>query len=378
MRQDTRVQDTRVQDLRFNEKGFFNLDGYLSLCDKDWRKHDISAIINAPRNIGKSYNTWEFIVKEIWEKSNHTQRIVYLRTNLTKLRTAREDFNSKYRGRYYMSETKIYKIFLDDDGKELKEQRVEVGSVCGVANAENYKSARFENYVAIFWDEYNELTNVVGIWNKWIDLFKTIKRFNTPFLCLLVGNKVNANNDILVHLEIELPKVDTGDDIHIYRKGNIHFIDISIETFNHLKQEEDMVNVWASYDDVTNAFLNEGGYIIDVASDVLVYRTRILPTKRIKYYLSYGEYKFEYGIFNNDCVYFHLVREPEPNYKVFALDVLGSMRSKEAKVFLDEDSYNDFAEYLSSKAKNKKLYYSSFDAKTILEPYIIRLTSLVK
>lgn len=364
-------------DLRYNKNGFFNLYGYLTLCDTDWYKKDISLIINAPRNIGKSYGTWETIINEVWKKSLYKDKVAYCRTNLTKLKKAREDFNSKYYlelKEFYMSENKIYKVDFDESNKEIKENRIEVGSILGVENAENYKSLRFEGYRMIFWDEYNELNNTLNLWNKWIDLFKTIKRFNTPFLCLLVGNKVNANNDILVNLEIELDKEDRGDDIHVVRSGNIHFVDVSVKTFSNLNQENDLVNVWASYNAETDTYLNEGGYLKNQFWDVLIYRTRILPTKKIKYYLSYGTYKIEYGVFERG-IYFHLVDEIDYNYKVLALDVLGNLTDSKAVKMLDETNYIDWANYVAKRAKKRELYYSSFDCKTLLEPYLIKLVN---
>lgn len=367
-------------DVRYNKDGYFNLTGYMSLCDKDWENKDISFIFNAGRNMGKSYGTWEHIEKEIWEKYNYQKRIVYLRTNLTKLKKARESFNAKYNGKYYMSENKIYKVEYDEDGKELKANRLEIGSVCGVNNAENYKSGWFENYCCIFWDEYNEECNDIGLWKKWIDLFKTIKRNNTPFLCLLIGNKVDGDNDILVNLRIDLEEIDSdgSNDYHIEKRGNIHFIDIGNDTFKHLGQEQDMVNIWASYDKKTDRYLNGGGYLNKRSGDVLIYDYKIEPTKEIKFYIAYADYLFEYGTFERG-IYFHMIEYDEklPGYKTLALNNLADMRFDDAVKYYDENDYKDFATLLKIKSKNKQLYYSTNEAKQILDNYIITITSLI-
>lgn len=278
-----------------------------------------------------------------------------------------------------MSETKIYKQEFDENGKEIFSKRLEIGAVCGVNNSENYKSARFDNYVMIFWDEYNELNELkaTNIWGKWIDLFKTIKRFNTPFIALLVGNKINPNNDILVNLEIELPKQDLGEDVHYELDGNIHFWDISKETFKALDQSNDMVNIWAKYNEQTDMFLNGGGYLVQQQDDVLIYRRRIQPTARIRRYISYGDFKFEYGDFEGGS-YFHMVTNTQPGYRTIALDNLGYIREGKSYSYLNEQDYDDFAELLARKARAKKLFYSTFETKQLVEPFIIKFSSLIK
>ena len=367
----------------YTDNGFFSLKGYIEECvGIDWNNKSFSMIIQASRNMGKSYGTWDFIEKEIWIKSGYTQRVAYCRTNLAKLKPVKSFFNSKYAGKYLMTDTHIWKITLDDDGKEIKEFRIELGVVVGVMNEENWRSGEFANYRMLFWDEYNETRTYTDVYIHFVNLFKTIERMSNNFIAILVGNKINANNDILVNLEIELPNhLEQTEDFLVVRKDNegndrIFFVDIADKTFEHLQQKSKSGNVWASYNAQTNAFLNEGSYLEKVSENVIIYRTRILPTRVLKWYVSFGVNIYEYGSFERG-VYFHKVSEYDPNYLVLSLDVLGDMTNEDARKFISKQDYKDFATSLSLMLKNNQLFFSSFETKLELEWFILKYVSLV-
>lgn len=367
----------------YNDEGFFSLKGYFEeIVGPNWRTKSFSMIIQAGRNMGKSYGTWDFIENEIWIKSNFTERIAYLRTNMTKLKQVKGFFNSKYRGKYLMTDTHIWKIALDENGKEIREQRIELGVVIGVMNEENWRSGEFAKYRMIFWDEYNESTNHVGLWEHWVNLFKTIERMTPNMIALLVGNKINANNDILVNLEIEIPDhTNQEQDFLITKKDHtgedrIYFVDIANATFAHLNQENKLANIWATFNEKTDIFLNQGGYLERQKNDVIIYRTRIKPSKVIKYYVAYGQFLYEFGTFERG-VYFHKVNEAEDGYRVLALDLLGNLSIMKSRRMYSIEDYEDLAEMLARKAKAGQLFYSSFETKTELDNFIIKYTSII-
>lgn len=370
---------------KYNKDGFFNLKGYIEMIvGEDWDNKPFSLIVQAARNMGKSFGTWEFIEKEIWIKSNFTERIAYCRTNMTKLKAVKSFFNSKYRGKYLMTDTHIWKIELDALGKEIREKRIELGAVIGVMNEENWRSGEFANYRLIFWDEYNESNTHIGLFEHWINLFKTIERMCPNMITILVGNKINANNDILVNLEIELPDIEnqTSDIVlglpEEAEEPSIYFLDVAYDTFIHLGQEEKQANIWARYNDTTNAFLNEGAFLEQQSRNVIIYRKKILPTKQLKYYVGYKDQVYEFGSFEKG-VYFHKIRQDNilEGYRVIALDVAAAVYVNKSRRVSDEDDFIDFAELLTMKAKNNQLYFSTFEAKEELETFIINYTNLV-
>lgn len=375
------IAPLRENQYKYNKDGFFNVKGYVEkIFGFNWRDLSFSLIMQAPRNMGKSYGIWDFIDKEIWEKSNFKDRIAYFRTNLEKISKIIKFFNSKYKGKYLMTKELIYKVFFDQNGKEIKEQRIEIGAVISIAGEENWRSGEFHNYKVLFWDEFNEEHKTTAIWKHWVNIMKTVERM-TDVKVFLVGNKIDGSNDILIKLEIE-PVYTEPEDIcyFITQEDSPHqiaYLEIGTETFKHLNQEIRAANVWAKFDKETDNFLNGGGFLMKHHQDVLIYRKRILPTRTIKYYAQFGEYKLEYGTFEKG-VYFHQIDEFPINANILAMDVLGNMRDKNARAFYSSTDYEDFCEMLSFHSKQRKLFYSSYEIKDILELYIIRFVSLTK
>lgn len=364
------------EDPRYTDNGFFNLKGYIEECvGLDWMLKSFSMIIQAERNMGKSYGTWDFIEKEIWIKSDYTERIAYCRTNLAKLKPIKNFFNSKYAGKYLMTDTHIWKIELDEKGKEIKERRIELGVVVGIMNEENWRSGEFANYRLIFWDEYNETHKYKNIYHHWVNLFKTIERMTPNLIAILVGNKISKSNDILVNLEIEVPKHDEQEDDYLISisdnngEDRIFFVDIAPSTFAHLGQKDKLANVWASFNEETNIFLNEGGFLEQDEDNVLIYRTRILPTRKIKWYVAYGNFTYEYGTFERG-IYFHKVKVKEPGYKTIALNVLGNFRDSDSRALFEKQDYIELAQLLVNKSKNKELFFSTYEAREEIEFFI--------
>ena len=369
-------------DSRYTLNGFFNLKGYIEqIVGFNWRNRAFSLLIQAERNMGKSYGTWDFIEKEIWIKSNFQERIAYCRTNLTKLKSVKSFFNSKYSGKYLMTDTHIWKIELDENGKEIKEARIELGAVIGVMNEENWRSGEFANYKMIFWDEYNEALTLNGLFTHWVNLFKTIERMTPNVIAILVGNKISANNDILINLEIEPHENEDGEDYYEERPLNslepsIYFLNIGKNTFKHLEQEKKQANIWASCNNQTDKFMNGADYLNKKAEDVMLYRLNVLPTRKIKNYVSYRENIYEYGEFEKGY-YFHIVYEMEDDYNILALDKLSYMSNPNSIKYCEDVDYRDLATMLSHKMKNRKLFFTSYEAKRDIGNFINAYSSFV-
>lgn len=365
-------------DNRFTSNGFFNLEGYLTLCGIDWTKDTFAVIINAPRDVGKSFGTWDWVEKNIWIPSNYRLKIAYARTNLTKLDKVREGFNAAYKNKYYMSRNAIFKIEYDEEGFEVNRKNWPlIGTIIGVANAANYKSNWYKDHVGIFWDEYNELA-ARGLWKDWLNVWLSAKRKTEPFFAILVGNKDDPDNDILVKLEIDLPEKDDGNDKII--KPDVKdtwFIDISIKTFDKLDFNYDsIINSWATKDDATNRYLNEGGYLKQRDKDIILYK-HVVANKnhKIKMNLVYKDYIFEYGTFD-DKSYIHQIESLNTSIPSIALDNLGYILNSKSKKLLDNDFYLEFAKSLKYKIRKNKLYFTTYDAKDILLQYIVLSTEI--
>ena len=370
-------------DLRYTENGFFNLKGYLELhAGKNFRERALTFIVEAGRNMGKSYGTWEYIENEIWIKSNYTERVAYLRTNLIKLKSVKSFFNSKYQGKYLMTDTHIWKVEYDEKGKEIKENRIELGAVIGVMNEENWRSGEFANYTMIFWDEYNESTSQPDIFTHFINLTKTIERMTPNLLVVLVGNKINQSNDILVKLEIETPNYMELNDEEKFEDFSytyydeddgfpfLVFVSVGYNTFKHLGQEDKMANRLASFDSRTHRFMNGSEYLDRKPQNVVLYKN-IEPTKRIKFYVANNQNIYEYGSFQKG-LYFHKVEYKLPGYKTIALDLAGYYYEHDSNNQLDKKDREDFAQLLTNKNKHNQLFFTLYETKLDIERVIHR------
>lgn len=363
----------KSDEWKYNSEGFFNLTGYLDHLDKNWRNKDLMVMFNAERNMGKSYGTWDHIEKDIWIKSNYTERIAYLRTNSERLKKAIESFNAKYRGKYFMNSAKIFKQTFDDDGKEIISKRIEIGAVLSLNGAVNYKSGIYENYRMVFYDEYNEDEQILGVYEKFIDLLKTVKRFNTPFLILLVGNKVTVKNDIMTNLEIDLRQITDHDNDYMCKvQDDVYFVEIGSKTFAHLHQEKDIVNRLAARNENTDAYLNKAQYLDAGDDNIIIYNIYVKDNNTVRHYFALDDYKFEYGDFIMDGQkhsYFKQVTKIPEGWFAYSLSIIGDMRVKNSGL-MDGETIADLVASLQRQAKNKKLWFCSYDAKLILEQFI--------
>lgn len=365
---------------------YFNLKEYLDKLTINPLEDIVLLIFTAVRNMGKSYGTWDYIEKEIWEKFNYTKKIVYVRTNTEKLKKAKNAFKASYIGKYDVIGDVIYKIEYDEKGKEIFDKRVEIGRFVDIENEHNYRSGagkvNYTNYMLAFWDEFNEDTQInKDLFNKFLMLYSTIKRQNKPFLFVVIGNKINANNDIFIKLQLDTQNHDFNKDYiqKIYSPKSKHFIgyyvDIGFDTFKHLNDDDDIVRNLAEFDYNTDSIFNEGKFLKGQSYNVIIYEQYVKPTKKIKNYFSFQEKYIEYGTFGleDEFIYFHEIIENEVDYekyKVIALDMMGLLSSKKSIKKFDNTEYVDMVDLWSYKIKNRLLYFTSFALKIEIEKYI--------
>lgn len=348
---------------------------YLNLSmNEDWM-----LIVDSPRNIGKSTSCWHLAEEEVWIKSNFTKKVAYWRTNLTKLKKQIESFNAHFQGKYYMTENRIYKIEFDEEGKEIRAARKEIGAVMGVSNYLNYKSNWFEDFQMIFWDEYNE-THQPKIYEAFIDLAKTVKRANKPFHIILCGNRCDGDSDMLVNLEIDVPDNFEEDYIQ-YITNNVIYVAIGTNTYNQIEANNpnDLIHVLASKSSTTNRYLNEGGYLKQRSEFIKLWKHIDAEGYEPVRTLTFRDRLFEEGIFGeNDAIYFRYVDKPDPSIPIISLDTLGWMSNEKSFNWVDEEFYQMWARRLKYAIKNKQLFFTSNDCMIDLFDYIVRNTEFIE
>lgn len=205
------------------EKRFYNIyddlirAGIVSHPNEEWKGKHCLAVVR-DRRIGKSYSLNELMIDN-WERHNFEKKVLYIRNTKEEVDSYARTFNVVNAGKYYMSKTHIYKIELDANGKEIKLNRKIVGLVGSLSTFAKLKSQISDtNFNLVIWDEFNECeglspTNAMMYYKSlhksqyfsFLELLASIEGDSDDLLTLLIGNRVNSQNDILLNWGIEIP-----------------------------------------------------------------------------------------------------------------------------------------------------------------------------
>lgn len=374
------------KDLRYNADGFFDFRGWLKLLEINYKKDTHTLIITAVRNMGKTVALWRFI-EEYWKEFNYERKVAICRNNDIRMKESINSFKAAFRDKYEVIGGFIYAIELDEKTKKvIPESRIEIGRFVNIENQHNYKSGAdggFKNYHLVFWDEFNEdVQTSLNFYEKFVNLNSTIERFNNPYQLILIGNKVNANNDIFIYLNLKTRRNNYDEDYVQKVDDDITYLDIGFNTYKHLKQNgKSMTERLATFNPNTDRFFNRGGFLDGVIYNV-ANRLNFINSY-VKYIFSLGNYLVEYGEFYNEefskeKLYFirHISTFKDymlNNANVVALDVAGYSA---AGCNIDKNDLVDLADMLFLKTQQKTLFYESFELMNVFQPWIFRYTSL--
>ena len=137
----------------------------------------------------------------------------------------------------------------------------------------------------------------------------------------------------------------------------------------------------AKYDDNTNRFMNEGGFLEGEFYNVINHQN--FTNDRPQYYFSLKTYLMEYGYFTNEdygegeLIYLKMVKDPILDIPVISLDTLGHINTTKSQSIREKD-IQDIANHLSHYHKNKKLFLNSFDLLLIVETWLVKMTTLME
>lgn len=366
------------QKRKLRKTKYFDLDAYLELLGIDTNK-DFLGIFDSERNIGKSTNVWMWIEKNIWLKSNFEWKIAYWRTNIEKLKKVRESFNALFQGKYLMTENRIYKLNYDEEGKEIVRQRQEIGAICGVNSYENYKSNWFVNFKGIFWDEYNEIYQK-EIYFSFIDLYKTVKRANSPFFFIACGNKLDGDSDLLVNLEVDVPEYDNGEDYIQWIDKDCFYVNISHKTFSGIEanKRDDIVHRLASKNHATNRYLNSGGYFKQRSPFIKLWKYIDEAGYEPLRTFAKGDIYIEEGVFGEqDQSYFRIVEVPDNEVPLVSLDNYSWMKNGDSFAWNDASFYLSWCETMKMKFKTNSIFFTTNDCLEEIMDFILINTQML-
>lgn len=355
-------------------------------------------ILTAERENGKSYSSNK-LGTDVWKKFGYKQKICFIKETDIEVQKMIRKFRASFNGFLDVNGEVIVKNEYDKDGKII--QSDEVGCFASISLEEQYKSppvnltgklvrGSFINYRLMFYDEFNKSKqSIKNYYYHFINLVSTVARLNNPFVILLVGNRVSASNDIYTAFDFDANRKNLGETFAMEITGEDGeflgvWVDLGKNCFNGLVSRESLAHKLAQFEETTDNLFNQGGHAFNLGTNVINKRNIINKDTESIRYLQIGEYKFEFGIFNNPerminqnetNYYFQKIKTAPPGVKVTALNVLAYLRQA---ILKNADDIVNLANKIAQLNSKQCLYFDSFDTKMLVEEWIIRKTNIDK
>lgn len=352
------------------EKNYFDLQKVIDKYKIPWEKDSFILAINAIRNIGKTTSTFNWVAPMI----NEQNKVGIIRNNDEQLKVFRSDFNNKFKGKFMMVGYMIYNVIeikrRDENGEEFVDYKKNnlVGYCGSLSTYTKIKSIEAANIRFIIFDEYNEDDlGVRRIYNKWINMFKTISRFNKVF-CIMLGNRDTPNNEFMVKWGVIPEESDDFIEDKVYRFSKRGmFIEMGSLQFDNLGNDDTLANELAAFDSDTERYLH-GGYARKSYLQVVPYEKIIKPSFEALFKIAMKEDIYAFGSFKHykygDCYGLVINKEAvelatKEMLITYSIDS-AAYQISETKLNTQESQYA-IIEKLLRLHKKKKLFYDTFD-----------------
>lgn len=369
-----------------NNKEYFNIETYINHYNTTFKKKSKSKIIvvNAVRNIGKSYSTWKYA-----EKNSLTanKKLVYMRNQEEQIKFVVKDFNNMFHNKFLATSTHIYKLekSIIEKGEEqiaIYKKGEVVGYMISLSTYYKYKSGEFNDVNLLFFDEYNQ-REAYKQFENFISLGKTIERFSNIEMIFL-GNRESANNEFMVKFGIDpIAEENKDGDIMIPIKNLNNpkeiigaFFEIGNKTYENLGNKNMLIDKIAAFSNDTNNYML-GGYLDDYSLFIINFRKHIQSSFIPKFCFVIAKVIYTFGKFQNKK--FAVVRQDnyfDEGLKKYSLDSYSDQMQE--SLIIDDDEKTDLLELLFMKVKKNNIYYDSFDTKKEIELCLIQLKIINK
>lgn len=275
---------------------FFNFTDFCRKHNIPFFEKSCCVCVVGERNCGKTTSPLTLMM----ERASPDNKILIARITEKQLKMQVQDFNNRFAGKFQIWGGMVYK--LEKFNQIVKKKVIGetdiykrgecVGYVADLNNYHNYKSVEAKDVKMIFLDEIIQLDNIQLFYEKLVNLFMTFARFNEPSI-LMVGNRDTPNNEIMVSWEIE-PLPDAPKEDIVYKVGeNMWYVDLGTEQFKDLYDRTTkgthIIKTLATFNAVTNSYINEGGYLQDFSLQVVPYRKKLADTFNPMYLVTFGE-----------------------------------------------------------------------------------------
>lgn len=349
---------------------YFDIQKIFNKYEIDYISDSAIICINGIRNIGKTTSVLNWVM----EKINKDCKIGFFRNNEEQLKTFRQDFNNRFAGKFMISGNCVYNVktinIKDENGEDtIAYRKNELVGYCGSLNAyTKIKSIEAANIRYIIFDEYNEDGLLIrDIYTKWINMLKTLSRFN-KVCCIMLGNRDTPNNEFMVKWGV-IPQEDND-----FREDWVYkfsargwFIELGSAQFDDLGNADTLADELSKFDKDTERYLN-GGYAAKSCMQVVPYMKVIHKTFEPLWKLAVNNEMYVFGTFEHDKIgtacalvgdRIALERAEKENLIAYSLDSR-SYQTKETKLNNVQSQYA-ITEKLLRLHKQKRLYYDTFN-----------------
>ena len=367
-------------------KDYFNIENYIDHYNTQFKKKSKSKIlvVNAVRNIGKSYSTWKYAEKHSLKPN---KKLVYMRNQEEQIKFVVKDFNNMFHNKFLATSTHIYKLekSIIDKGDEqiaIYKKGEVVGYMISLSTYYKYKSGEFNNVNLLFFDEYNQ-REAYKQFENFISLGKTIERFSEIEMIFL-GNRETANNEFMVKFGIDPIDAEHKDGDVMIPIKNINnsketigaFFEIGNRTYENLGNKNMLIDKIAAFSNETNNYMI-GGYLDDYSLYIINFRKHIQNSFHPKFSFVISKVIYTFGKFKDNK--FCVVRQDnffDENMKIYSLDSFSDQL--ENTLIIDDEEKIELLELLFAKVKKNNIYYDSFDTKKEVELCLIQLKVINK
>lgn len=295
------------------------------------------------RRIGKSTSIY-LKLDWLWTKSNYTRKIVYVRNTMEEVKKFAGSFNSYWQDKRYhiVDNSLIYKMFYDENGKELIRKRQLIGYLVSLSTYQNNKSISNINGISlIVWDEFNGYEDGKNTFDDikatrtqffyFIELLSSFENTGKDLIFFLFGNKVNAQNDILMKFNVKIPKKSEKEDIWFdcdikKFEGRDWPVRICLQGTESYKTHYGnlLSRALSTLDPQLKAYFVEGNFYQEPDESLITERELEKNDLEVINYFVLKENLIEFGTFGKDKYYMRLIAEATfEDIEKISLDIRG-------------------------------------------------------
>lgn len=343
-----------------------------------WYKTKGVFVYVGRRRTGKSTSIF-LKLDWLWSKSKCTRKAVYVRNTMEEIKKFSKSFNSFWDDKRYqiIDNSVIYRMFYDENGKELPKKRILIGYLVSLSTYQNNKSiGNIAGVSFVVWDEFNGYEDGKETFNDikttrtqffyFLELLASFEGSGKDLIFFLFGNKVNAQNDILMKFNVKIPKESADNDIWYQCdikdfEGKDWPVRICLQGKKSYQTHYGnlLSRALATLDPQLNSYFVEGDFYQEPDESLITERELLNHDLEIINYFVLKENLIEFGTFDRDKYYMRLIGKAEfEDIEIIGLDIRGFSYVKNS-TSLSINELNKISLSIIELIKERKLYFSS-------------------